>query len=476
MKLCDFIIHKRNALLRYLSKTMAKTHPLILTVALASLCHGLACAADDATPEATPSPAVDPDAIIIEGDRMEVYLDRKMRSIGNAMLHRNGQDIYGDTIEYDVQNDELHVVGNTRIELDGTTVWGSELRMQLDDQVGEMKDPSFRLNTQYSGATGIGALQATDFLGGSESQSMMDTAAQRATGPTVIQPAPYQPRLKNQMNASRGDAEKILFEGQSKKRLIDARYTTCEADVDDWYIKASELELDDFTKTGTARNARVEFKGVPILYTPWINFSYINQRKSGLLAPTWGTTTESGFELSVPYYWNIAPDMDATFGPRFLSKRGIQYQGEFRYLGETYSGQDNIEYLPDDNQNGENRYYANLSHRQRFGNGWSAGYDIEKVSDDEYFSELDTHITATSRVNLPQRGYVNYSDDIWSFRGLVQKYQTLDERSFPYERLPQLTLIGEKDFDFLTPNLYAQWVSFDRNSDSPRSKIGRAHV
>lgn len=451
---------------------MVKTHPLILTIALASLCHGLACAADDASTETTSSPAVDPDAIIIEGDRMEVYLDRKMRSIGNAMLHRNGQDIYGDTIEYDVQNDELHVIGNTRIEFENSTVWGSELRMQLDDQVGEMKDPSFRLDTQYTGTTGIDALQATDFIGGSESQSVMDTAAQRATGQTVIQSSSYQSRPKNQMSASRGDAEKVLFEGQNKKRLIDARYTTCEADVDDWYIKASELELDDFTQTGTARNARVEFKGVPILYTPWINFSYLNQRKSGLLAPTWGTTTESGFELSVPYYWNIAPDMDATLGPRFLSKRGIQYQGEFRYLGETYSGEDNIEYLPDDNQNGENRYYANLNHIQTFGNGWSGGYNFEKVSDDEYFSELDTHITATSRVNLLQQGFLNYGINnrelgTWNLNTLVQRYQTLDDVSFPYERLPQLTLNGSKDWENVSANLYSQWVSFDRDQNAP---------
>ena len=472
MKLCDFIIHKRNALLRHLPKLMVKIHPLILTIALTTLCHGLACAADDVGAETSSSPAVDPDAIIIEGDRMEVYLDRKMRSIGNAMLRRNGQDIYGDTIEYDVQNDELHVVGNTRIEFEGSTVWGSELRMQLDDQVGEMKDSSFRLDTQYSGSTGIDTLQATDFLGRSESQSVMDTAAQRATGQTVIQSSSYQSRPKNQMSASRGDAEKVLFEGQNKKRLIDARYTTCEADVDDWYIKASELELDDFTQTGTAKNARVEFKGVPILYTPWINFSYLNQRKSGLLAPTWGTTTESGFELSVPYYWNIAPDMDATLGPRFLSKRGIQYQGEFRYLGETYSGQDSLEYLPDDNQNGENRYYANLNHIQTFGNGWSGGYNFEKVSDDEYFSELDTHITATSRVNLLQQGFLNYGIDnreigTWAFNTLVQRYQTLDDVSFPYERLPQLTLNGSKDWEKVSANLYSQWVSFDRDQSAP---------
>lgn len=448
---------------------MVKIPPLIAALLLALLSQGSAYAGEVAA-DASVSAATDPDAIIIEGDRMEVYLDRKMRSIGNAMLHRNGQDIYGDTIEYDVLNDELHVVGNTRIDFEGTTVWGSELRMQLEDQIGEMKDPSFRLDTQLA-TPGIGAVRATDFVG-PKPGTVPQLATERLTEPTVIQPAPYQPTIKNQLNASRGDAETIFFEGQNKKRLIDARYTTCEADVDDWYIKASELELDDYSKTATAKNARVEFKGVPILYTPWINFSYLNQRKSGILAPNWGTTTESGFELTVPYYWNIAPDMDATLGLRFLSKRGTQYQGEFRYLGETYSGTSSLEYLPDDNQNGENRYYANLQHIQSFGNGWSAGYNYEKVSDNEYFSELDTHITATSRVNLLQQGFVNYAIDnqeigAWSFNGLVQKYQTLDDVSFPYERLPQLALNGSKDWENISANLYSQWVSFDRDKSAP---------
>lgn len=455
---------------RHPSKIMVKFHPPIAALMLALLYQGWACAGETAV-DAPAAIEYDPEAIIIEGDRMEVYLDRKMRSIGNAMLRRDGQDIYGDTIEYDVLNDELHVVGNTRIDFEGTSVTGSELRMQLEDQIGEMKDPSFRLDTTLA-TPSIGAVRATDFIGGPEPGTVPQLASQRLTEPTVIGPSSYQPEPRRQLSASRGDAETVFFEGPNKKRLIDARYTTCEADVDDWYIKASELELDEYSKTATARNARVEFQGVPILYTPWINFSYLNQRKSGLLAPNWGTTTESGFELTVPYYWNIAPDMDATLGLRFLSKRGTQYQGEFRYLGETYSGTSNLEFLPDDNQNGENRYYANLQHIQSFGNGWSAGYNYEKVSDDEYFSELNTQITATSRVNLLQQGFINYGIDnqeigTWAFNGLVQRYQTLDDISFPYERLPQLTLKGEKDWENISANLYSQWVSFDRDQTVP---------
>jgi LPS-assembly protein len=269
---------------------------------------------------------------------------------------------------------------------------------------------------------------------------------------------------------ARGDAKRIAFEGPDKERLYKARYTTCEAGVDDWYLRASELELDHHTETGTAKHASVEFKGVPILYTPWIDFPFNRQRKSGLLAPSFGTTTKSGVELSMPYYWNIAPDMDATITPRYLSKRGMQLQGEFRYLDPKYSGEDNIEYLPNDSQADRDRYYAKILHQHSFGRGWSGGLHIERVSDTEYFSDMSTSIVSTSRVNLPQRGNISYSDEIWSFTGLAERYQTLDESSFPYQRLPQFTLKGEKDWDYIAANVYGQWTKFDRSDHAPISQ------
>ena len=109
------------------------------------------------------------------------------------------------------------------------------------------------------------------------------------------------------------------------------------------------------------------------------------------------------------------------------------------------------------------RYYANISHNHSFGNGWSAGYNLEKVSDDQYFSEMSTRIISTSRVNLPQEGRVDYYGDVWRFNGLVQKYQTLDDTNFPYQRLPQLTLTANKEWDYVNTDLYSQWAYFDRN-------------
>lgn len=378
------------------------------------------------------------DSITIEGDKLELHIDREMRALGNASISRNNQTILGDEINYDVQNDQLHVLGNARIELGGATLTGPELHMRLSESLGEMRDASIAITQSKQPNLPISSEPQDSFLSSTD-----------------------KPRVLPQ---SRGDAKTILFEGQDKKRLLDARYTTCAAGVDDWYIKAKELKLNEFTEAGVAKNAYVEFKGVPLLYTPWLSFSYGSQRKSGLLAPSYGTTTTSGLELTVPYYWNIAPNMDATLSMRELSKRGVQLQGEYRYLEDTFSGMDSLEYLPNDNMTGNTRYYANLKHQQRLGRGWSAGYSLEKVSDDQYFSELSTRITSTSRILLPQQFNVDYVDTTWNFNAIAQKFQTLDKASYPYERLPQMTLSGHQSYGPANANLYTQVVAFGTNS------------
>ncbi|PKO54839.1 MAG: LPS-assembly protein LptD [Betaproteobacteria bacterium HGW-Betaproteobacteria-2] len=429
---------------------------------------------DETMEEAHPEPGT----IVVEGDKMDFYLERKMRSFGNASIKKEGQAIYGDKIEYDVLNDELHVVGNTRIEFEGLKVWGPELRMHLYDTVGEMQQPSFELETRIIDIPQISTASTRNTLDQNylDDDQLSSDNIDDLLSDEIENLATHESTSRKEQSKSRGDAKVALFEGEHKKVLKSARYTTCEVDQDDWYIKASDLEIDTYTKRATALNARVEFMGVPLLYTPWIDFSYLNQRKSGLLSPTIGTTSRSGFEVQVPYYWNISPEMDATFGVRALSKRGVQLQGEFRYLNENFSGVNNAEYLPSDSITKEDRYYVNLSHRHRFGNGWSAGYNYEKVSDDEYFSELDTAITATSRVNLLQRAFVNYRDEIWNFRGLVQRYQTLNDSIGPYKKLPELTLTGDKDWDLIRTDLYTQWVSFDRNRDRDELTITRRDV
>ncbi|MEQ1488111.1 MAG: LPS-assembly protein LptD [Methylotenera sp.] len=423
------------------------------------------------------------DAIAIEGDKLELQLDRNLRVSGNASISRGEQKILGDVIDYDVLNDTLHVIGNAEINVGEAKLKGPELHMQLSTSIGEIKNASISIekkpstvkappNTRSSEAfsKNLGNLQNQQ-IGGDSSYSLT-SAVIESTGLGNTSTLNTEIKSTAPSTQGRGDAKAILFEGQDKKMLKGARFTTCAPGVDDWYIKAKELEINDYTESSVAKNAYIEFKGIPILYTPWISFSFNNQRKSGLLAPTYGTTTKSGLELSVPFYWNISPNMDATLAMRALSKRGVQLQGEFRYLEENFSGIDNLEFLPKDNQSGENRYYANLKHQHNFGKGWSAGYSLEKVSDDQYFADLSTHIATTSRVTLPQQFNVDYVDDTWRFNALAQKFQTLDNTSYPYERLPQMTLNGNQYFGDFNTNLYTQLVAFDTNHRAPTTVTG----
>jgi LPS-assembly protein len=440
----------------------------MLTLAMSSVSMAETSADTPATSEDSQESVALPGAIEIEGDKLDLYLDRKMRASGNAIITRGDQKVYGDQIEYDVQNDELQVNGNVKIEIDNGNITGPALKMRLSESIGEMRDASITFNKspQPDNTSNSSTLLNDQSVIFSDPKRYLDNNNALSNTPT----------LTRNLEGSRGDAKLVLFEGQDKKRLKGARYTTCEAGVDDWYIKANDLELDDYTQSGVAKNAYVEFKGVPLLYTPWLSFSFNNQRKSGLLAPTIGTTSRSGFEVLTPYYWNIRPDMDATLATRYLSKRGLQLQGEFRYLDESYSGINSLEYLNKDSLSNENRYYANFMHRHLFGGGWSAGYNIEKVSDDQYFSEMSTRIVSTSRVNLPQEGFVDYQDDVWSFNALAQKYQTLDDLSFPYERLPQLTLSGNKEWQYANGELFSQWTYFDRNNNAPKAATGNRIV
>lgn len=428
-------------------------------------------------PETLP-PTAEPGSIQIEGDKLDLYLDRKMRASGNAEISKGDQHIYGDNIEYDVQNDELKVNGNVRIDLGDSEIKGPALKMRLSESIGEMRDASVSMNKVVSGTGKKEPVPHNDPNVYTQSK-LLNTETSLTDDPKLYQDSYREPArpigleaLPSINSTSRGDAQVVFFEGQDKKRLKNARYTTCEAGVDDWYIKAKEIELNDYTQSGTAKNAYVEFKGIPLLYTPWISFSFSSERKSGLLAPTIGSTTNTGFEAAVPYYINIAPNKDATVSTRYMSKRGLQLQGTFRYLGENYSGIDSVEYLDKDSSTNKRRYYANLSHSYDFNNGWSAGYNLEKVSDNQYFSDLSTRIINTSRVNLPQEGRVDYTGDVWKFNGLVQKYQTLDNIDFPYERLPQLTLAADKEWDYVNADFYSQYTYFDRNQSAPLAVTG----
>lgn len=242
---------------------------------------------------------------------------------------------------------------------------------------------------------------------------------------------------------ARGSAGGITVERMNELRLDDVTYTTCAKGSEDWVLRAGRITIDREEGIGTARNARLEFKGVPILYTPWISYPVTNQRKSGFLLPGIGRSDTRGFEFQVPYYVNIAPNYDATLTPRYMAQRGLEAITEFRYLTKRSEGIADFEYLPNDKNTGDDRWLAGLEHQTLLGAGWRATIDATAVSDNNYFEDLASSSAATSQTHLERVVNLEYYDAIWSVLARYQDYQTLDDsltdEQKPYTRAPQVT-------------------------------------
>lgn len=273
-----------------------------------------------------------------------------------------------------------------------------------------------------------------------------------------------QPQFYLEENNARGSASVMRIQDRQHLSLDAATYTTCPAGNQDWQMKMGELELDRDSQTGVAHNASVEFKGVPILYTPWMDFPLNDRRKSGFLAPVFGGTTQGGTELTLPYYWNIAASQDATFAPRIMSKRGLLLNNEYRYLGEAYGGELHADVLPNDTVVHRDRLRLALMHNQRLADGVSGYVNFNRVTDDAYFRDLGDAVNATSQVNLMQESGLKFNSNSWNAVARVQRYQTLQDPAapitVPYARLPHLTLDAQQSYSGAKIAFAGEFVNF----------------
>ncbi|TCV84696.1 LPS-assembly protein LptD [Sulfurirhabdus autotrophica] len=380
-------------------------------------------------PPKTTSPTLDPAnaPIILSADQIKGHQDQEVEAFGKVEMQKYDKTLFAEHLTYSQPTDELFAEKNVRIEQKGNIITGPELKLKLDTNVGYMEKPAYELAGTHA----------------------------------------------------RGTGERLEFQGEDKFQIKDASYTTCPVGQDDWFIHAGNLDLDRTSQIGTAHHAYIEFKGVPILYTPWLEFPLNNQRKSGLLTPSFGSSGNSGLEITTPYYWNIAPNYDLTLSPRLLSKRGLQIGSDFRYLQPTYAGSAQFEYLPNDRVANINRYALNLQHAQRFDYNWSGSLNIQKVSDDNYFRDLSTRLTNTTQTNLPREGVLSYNGGgWWGFSARVQRFQTLQDPLAPivqpYHRTPQLTLTALKQDIYGTDiGLTSEFVNFNNPAPTALQPDGK---
>ncbi|MDR2679030.1 MAG: LPS-assembly protein LptD, partial [Zoogloeaceae bacterium] len=299
--------------------------------------------------------------------------------------------------------DEIRAAGNVRVLQAGAEVNGPYLQLKINERLGYFDAAHYKISRLLEPAN-----DRRDYLPG-------------RTEPL--------PALPPRLSTGYGQAKRIHFEGENQFRFEGGTYSTCKPDAaekQDWFAKSSDIKLDYDENDGVARNATVYFQDVPILYAPYLSFSLNNQRKSGLLAPTFSSSTRTGLDLSIPYYWNIAPNYDATITPRVMSKRGLQIGAEVRYLDHYADSEARFEIVPNDKQYAGRRYAYDLRHTQNLGGGFSAQIEWGGASDDDYFTDLSSRVVQTSQRQITRRFQLNYSRDWLSVNLRTLRYQTLN--------------------------------------------------
>ena len=333
----------------------------------------------------------DNEAIFLRADRLEGTSQNSIEASGNVELRTRRQTVIADWLHYDIPSQEVWAKGNVTLRQGIDWITGPEAKFKRDTEIGFFTQPEFHVGE----------------------------------------------------NASRGSASEIRFNGPNRYEVKDASYTTCVAGDDDWYLRAVDVDLDRSRLVGTARDTTIYFKGAPILYSPYLTFPLSNERKSGFLTPVLGTNSARGFELSLPYYFNLAPNYDATLTPRYMTKRGLQLNGQFRYLFPDIAGEVDAEGL-NDRVTDRGRYGLLWKHNESFSAvpGLAAYLNLQKVSDNTYFADLSDRLTVTSQTNLPREGGVAYSKGPFGLLVRMQTFQTLQDPNNPitppYFREPQV--------------------------------------
>ncbi|MGH6635267.1 MAG: LPS-assembly protein LptD [Gammaproteobacteria bacterium] len=353
------------------------------------------CPAEPALPE---KPVIDAKqreagSIAVNADEAEVVEEGVSTFSGNVQVSQFDQAMQANRVNYDTKQDVITAGGNVRY-WDNTLFWAGE-KASLE----RPKDLAWGEHGRY--------------------------------------------RLLNRRG--RGAARLIKVETKNDiTRLEDVDYTTCPGEIPAWKLAAKDIKLDHDVDRGRAWHIFLHLRNVPVLYLPYLTFPISDKRKTGLLPPTFGNSSNSGADFRIPYYWNIAPDQDATFTPRILSDRGVLLGAQYRYLTHSGDGQFDLEFLPGDNERaGDDRAAVGVTLNQPFGSGrGTATVDYNWVSDKEYVEDFGTSLSLTSERYLLQRGAASYAGGTWSVFGQVLNYQSIDaslpSASEPYKILPQV--------------------------------------
>ena len=286
------------------------------------------------------------------------------------------------------------------------------------------------------------------------------------TGAASFRDAEFQLPLRH----GRGSADLIDSLDTDHSELYGTHYTTCPLGQQDWYLDAADMELDQGTDTGEAHDVSIHFLGVPIFWSPYINFPLGDDRKSGFTGAGIAFSVPEGFDLSAPYYFDLAENYDALLVPRIITKRGEQIGGEFRYLTPYEKGSIDASILPHDNLADRERGQLIVKHDTMFNPLLDLNVNYEWVSDDNFFQDLGNNLAAVSTTYLERHVKLTYDDqDDWFLMSQFQDFQVVDPdilpSRYPYRRAPQTVLQWNNNDDLTGAQygFYEELVRFQRD-------------
>jgi len=364
----------------------------------------------------------DPNApTVMTAESMDGRPEREINLDSDVVIERgNTTKLTSDTACYKQVEDQFDAAGNVKLKRFGDSYTGDVLKLNMETGKGFLLNPTYRFEVGHG----------------------------------------------------QGKAERVDFINPDEANIINGTYSTCEGPNPDWYLQSSTLNLDTGRDVGTGSQTIIYFKGVPILGTPGISFSLSGARRSGWLAPTPGFASKNGFELTVPYYLNIAPNRDLTLYPKYIQRRGVQLGADARYMGESddglkYHGETYVEYLHNDKQTKTDRYMIRSTHEQDLATGWTYGWTFRDASDNNYPNDFSKNVASATERQLLRELRTDYRTEDWSLTVRAQNYQVLQDPAAatdptasvarPYDRLPSINFHAGK---------YDVWGGFDWSFDS----------
>ena len=432
--------------------------------------------------------------INLEADEIDLPSSQLLNLKGNAFAIQGARGIYADTIDFNENEMTLEAVNATMYSEHGDRISASALQLDIETRIGSGENVLVQFARRQE-------LKKKNIF--SPNSHIFDRGDPKlAFGDNYRGSAKLQENIHDETIVkakARATADVIFLEGHGRERLRNVRYSRCRSNDDSVMVEAREIVVDHVSGIGIGKDILIRFYGLPILYSPTLSFPINDERKSGLLFPTIGYGDNWGFNIELPYYFNLNPQRDATASMRYMANRGLLASGEYRYIGNNIFGNFNGiargEFMPDDTEYGDSRYGWSYEHHQniqRWRSNFSFNADLGYVSDSSYLEDLSDNLQVSSASHIPQRIDVSVDpfdifleDENLQIRADISSYQTLDssldESDEPYSRVPglQVNWLKEVVLDHsnrhrydqyatrysLLPKIDAEFVSFDHSSD-----------